>query len=250
MKGILIPGTGVISARGMENEVAADLTADGRIVFNGVSYTSPSSFAKVPLRKTQLNGWEHTMYAQSGTPWKALITIRSEATKKGILSAGGKWKAKTSAGPKQVVNEARSRKITPKPNKTSAKTTAKMRRPRMPSANEARRWKIMSKPNKTGALAHTSAKTTKPFRPRRTDFNWQFYETESRLLLGTSSPPLQTTIPKFTSSPTEAPEGGVSAAIAEQQIPQTNKSTTNECKRRKFTARKSPSYYTARYFDC
>ena len=251
MKGILLPGIGVLTARGMENEVTADLTADGKIIFDGVTYTSPSAFARVPLRKSHCNGWANTMYAQPGNPWKTLMTIRAEIAKKGI----SKWKLKTSAGPKQTVNETRSRKTTPKPTKMSvsmsAKTIAKYRQPWMRLVNDAGRWRITPHPNKTDAPVPTAAARSMKIRPRRQDFNWQFYETESRLLLGTSSPPLQTTTPKSTSSPTQAPEGGASAAVAGEQIAQANKSTTNNCKRRKLTARKSSSYYyTARYFDC
>lgn len=252
MKGILIPGRGVLTARGMENQVAADLTADGKIIFNGVTYTSPSAFARVPLRKTHCNGWANTLYAQPGNPWKALITIRAEVTKKGILKYGKNWRLKTSAGPKQsVVNETRSHKTTKTSVSMSAKKIAKNRQPRMRLVDTAGRWKITPPPDKTDAPVPTSAAKTTKIRPRRQDFNWQFYETESRLLLGTSSSPLQTTTLKSTSSPTKVPEGGASAAVAGEQIPKVNKSTTNKCKRRKLTARKSSShYYTARYFDC
>ena len=225
MKGILIPGTGVLSARGMENEVAADLTTDGKIVFNGVTYTSPSSFARVPQRKPKCNGWVNTMYAQPGTPWKSLEDIRTGATKKGAVSGKICWKSTTSAPPKKVVSGARRQKKKTKPHKTSA-------------------------PVPTSASARTMAEIRRCWTPRiqltarQPEFNWQFYETETH-----ASPPLQTTTPKFTSSPTEAPKGGGSAAVTKQEIPHTNKSTANKFKRRKFTARKSSSYYTARYHD-
>merc|ERR1712032_689412 len=92
---------------------------------------------------------------------------------------------------------------------------------------------------------------------RRPEFNWQFYEKESRILLGNASSPLQIANAKATASPTEAPERHVSAAdVCDQQSSSTehkskrSKITENKSKRKKLTARKSPSYYySAHYYE-
>ena len=251
-KGILIPGTGVLSARGMENEVAADLTTDGNIIFNGVTYKYPSSFARVPQRKPKCNGWVNTMYAQPDTPWRSLEDIRSEATKKGAVAGKICWQSTISAPPKKVVSGARCQKSTTRSSKISAPAPPKK------AVSEACCQKKTTRLNKISAPVSASsramAEIRRCWRPRiqltarQPEFNWQFYEIERCRLFANASPPLQRKNSKSTSSPTKAPEGGASAAAAVKQIPKVNKSTTNKCKRRKYTARKSSSYYTAPYY--
>ena len=77
---VILPGVGVIAARGRETEATADLTPNGTIMFNGVEFNSPSAFAKVALGKSQLNGWLCTMYRyEDSQSWRSLMDIRTKA---------------------------------------------------------------------------------------------------------------------------------------------------------------------------
>ena len=74
---VITPGVGVISIRGKESELTAELTREGKIVFNGVTFKSPSAFAKSVLSRAQCSGWVHTMYRAEGSEsWRSLDSVR------------------------------------------------------------------------------------------------------------------------------------------------------------------------------
>ena len=78
--GVLEPGRGVLSLIGRIGSVAADLTAEGLIVYKGNTFTSPTRFAKTVLELKKPNGLQSTLYKVSGDPaeeWIALDRLRA-----------------------------------------------------------------------------------------------------------------------------------------------------------------------------
>ena len=74
--GVLEPGRGVLSLIGRIGSVAADLTAEGLIVYKGNTFTSPTRFAKTVLELGWLpNGWKRTLYKVSSDPTEEWITL-------------------------------------------------------------------------------------------------------------------------------------------------------------------------------
>ena len=87
---VLVPGMGVISVRGRESDIAAELTAEGNIVFNGITFNSPSMFVNAVLHSflSGSSSWNFTMYLAAGSStWRSLALIRNVFARRALLTA-------------------------------------------------------------------------------------------------------------------------------------------------------------------
>ena len=92
---MIAAGVGVLSVRGKESEIAADLAPDGTIVFNGKIFHSPSAFAKFTLQRAQCSGWQYTVYRAEGSDsWRPLSASREKFSADFPLNVTGPWPLK------------------------------------------------------------------------------------------------------------------------------------------------------------
>ena len=78
--GLLKAGRGVLSVVGHTGSQVAELTEDGRILYQGRAYLTPTSFAMAALNLARrCNGWTHTLYKAHGShnTWCSLDSLRS-----------------------------------------------------------------------------------------------------------------------------------------------------------------------------
>lgn len=80
-EGFIRPGPSVMSVKGRESSVQAQLTDRGTIVWKGTEYGSPSHFARVAMFKKKCNGWVYTLYKPKGSDWISLYDIREKFKK-------------------------------------------------------------------------------------------------------------------------------------------------------------------------
>ena len=78
---MIVPGAGVISVRGKQSEITADLTPEGIIIFNGRKFNSPSGFVNTILKRQHCNGWPDILYrAEGSSSWFGLVDAREHVT--------------------------------------------------------------------------------------------------------------------------------------------------------------------------
>ena len=91
---VITPGMGTLSVRGKESTINAELTAEGKIVFNRVTFKSPSAFAQVAFGR-RCSGWVYTMYRSNDSePWRSLTAIRESYNDRVVWHCKIEWSTK------------------------------------------------------------------------------------------------------------------------------------------------------------
>lgn len=88
---VITPGMGTISVRGKESTINAELTGEGKIVFNGVTFKSPSAFSQVAFGR-RCSGWVYTMYRSGYSgPWRSLAAMRESYNDRVVCHCEIEW---------------------------------------------------------------------------------------------------------------------------------------------------------------